>query len=152
MRNKETVRNSSIQSCFIYCLFNILYFLCSVCMHSSMSFNFTELHRQVTIRLISMLGSVNVCDGSVMHGRPVKMFPSISGSHCPGKDEQNKENEWHTPYHVHYRGILSSSSPAETSFWGSAASERTSGPGSDTSSARTQFSVQSHNKNIILHD
>lgn len=45
-------------------------------------------------------------------------------------------------YRVHYRGILSSSSPAEISAWGSSASETTSGPGTDTASAKTPISVQ----------
>lgn len=45
-------------------------------------------------------------------------------------------------YRVHYRGILSSSSPAEISAWGSSASETTSGPGTDTASAKTLISVQ----------
>lgn len=53
--------------------------------------------------------------------------------------------EWRnkSSYRAHYRGILLSSSPAGISAWGSSASERTSGPGSDTASARTQISVQS---------
>lgn len=52
-------------------------------------------------------------------------------------------------YRAHYRGILSSSSPAEISAWGCSACGRTSSPGSDTASATSQISVWSKFKKKI---
>lgn len=60
-----------------------------------------------------------------------------NGSMCNGYDTRNK-----TSYHALYKGILSSSSPAQISSWGSSASDLTSGPSSDTASAETLTSVQ----------
>lgn len=54
-----------------------------------------------------------------------------------------------SPYRVHYRGILSSSSPAGISVWGCSACEVISGPGSGTASARTLISGQ-HRKKMTI--
>lgn len=59
----------------------------------------------------------------------------------------NKKKSFETrnkmSYHALYKGILSSSSPALISSWGSSASDLTSGPSNDTASAETLTSVWS---------
>lgn len=70
--------------------------------------------------------------------RYCECYDKFDGQSCAGIDVAKRRS--HT-YHAHYTGILSSSSPAQTSAWGSSACGGTSSPGSDIASAATQISV-----------
>lgn len=117
--------------------------------HKTYKWENEEPEKQLSLSLTLSGDSVwmwwSVCDGSGMDRQSNSgiVFPSSGYNHQSNTVLGSINWTEKTSYRAHYRGILSSSSPAEISAWGSSASERTSSPGSDTASAKTLISVQS---------